>query len=125
MIFSRAVPFRTKGPARKHRAGLPMCFFFLKSIFAAVAIPLCIAQQIQEGKGRNADQFFAIWRTMCSVIIRALGHHNGRACFITQFANHRIIRHGGLFTVFYFDQDLFDVGIINHHVNFLVFFPPR
>lgn len=96
--------------------GCHLPFLFLSPI----SISLCISQQIQKGKSRNADQFFSIWRMMCSVIIWPLCHNDGGAGLVTQGTNRRVVWNGSLFPVFHFDQNVLDVWVVHHHINFFI-----
>ena len=69
----------------------------------------CVAQQIQESKRRYSDQYSAVRRVMCSIVIRTLGDNDGCAGIPAQFNNGVVIGNRRLFTIFDLDKDFPDV----------------
>ena len=77
-----------------------------------------MAEQIQKGKSGDAQEFASVRRCMFAEIVCAFGNNNGGSSLMAMFNNSIIIWYDGLFAVFYFDQDISDIGIIDDNVDF-------
>lgn len=59
---------------------------------------------------------------MCPIIIRPFGDDDSGAGLVGEFDNGVGVRDGGLLTVFDFNQDVSDLGVVHHDVDFPIFF---